>query len=80
MFVFNLYLLQMVIPAMLILLPQYQMIQWFCACSPVRRGRLTVDFAVASIVLINIKGTALSTMIFTAAIRLFQKTWRTRPY
>ena len=28
MVVFNLYLLQMVIPAMLILLPQYQMLQW----------------------------------------------------
>jgi len=28
MFVYNIYLLQMVIPAMLILLPQYQMLQW----------------------------------------------------
>lgn len=69
--VYNLYLLQMVIPAMLILLPQYQLIQWLVNLFP--------DYAVPgsftrralqllAMILINIKGTAMSTMIFTSAI------------
>jgi ABC-type glycerol-3-phosphate transport system permease component len=70
MLVYNIYLLQMVIPAMLILLPQFLMIQWFFEFFP---GYADVEWVrhglqLGAIVLINIKGTALSTMIFTAAI------------
>ena len=70
MFVYNLYLLQMVIPAMLILLPQFLIIQWAMKLVPGlwRSGLRALGPATGSIVLINIKGTALSTMIFTAAI------------
>jgi ABC-type glycerol-3-phosphate transport system permease component len=70
MLVYNIYLLQMVIPAMLILLPQFMMFQWFFEFFP---GYADVEgvrygLQLGAIVLINIKGTALSTMIFTAAI------------
>jgi raffinose/stachyose/melibiose transport system permease protein len=71
MVVYNLYLLQMVIPAMLILLPQYQMLQWLFKLFPgydVQGSFTRAVLQLLSIVLINIKGTALSTMIFTAAI------------
>jgi ABC-type glycerol-3-phosphate transport system permease component len=69
--VYNIYLLQMVIPAMLILLPQYQLLQWIFRLFPgySAQGSLTRDaLQLLSLVLINIKGTALSTMIFTSAI------------
>jgi ABC-type glycerol-3-phosphate transport system permease component len=69
--VYNIYLLQMVIPAMLILLPQYQLIQWIFRLFPgySAQGSLTRDaLQLLSLVLINIKGTALSTMIFTSAV------------
>jgi ABC-type glycerol-3-phosphate transport system permease component len=70
MVVYNTYLLQMVIPAMLILLPQYMMIQWFYKLIPgyADEGVVRTALQLFSIVLINIKGTALSVMIFTAAI------------
>jgi ABC-type glycerol-3-phosphate transport system permease component len=70
MVVYNLYLLQMVIPAMLILLPQFLIIQWFFKLFPAYAdpGTLRWGMQLGSLVLINIKGTALSTMIFTAAI------------
>jgi ABC-type glycerol-3-phosphate transport system permease component len=71
MFVYNIYLLQMVIPAMLILLPQYQLLQWVWGLFPEysSSGSITrAGLQLLSIVLINIKGTALSTMIFTSAI------------
>lgn len=71
MVVYNIYLLQMVIPAMLILLPQYQLLQWFFKLFPgyeVQGSGIRTVLQLSSIVLINIKGTALSTMIFTAAI------------
>lgn len=71
MVVYNIYLLQMVIPAMLILLPQYQLLQWFFKLFPgyeVQGSSIRTVLQLSSIVLINIKGTALSTMIFTAAI------------
>ena len=66
----NIYLLQMVIPAMLILLPQYLLIQWFYNLIPgyADEGVVRTALQLFSIVLINIKGTALSVMIFTAAI------------
>lgn len=71
MFVYNLYLLQMVIPIMLIILPQYQLFQWIFNIFPnysEQGGTLRNTFQLLSLVLINIKGTALSTMIFTSAI------------
>ncbi len=71
MIVYNIYLLQMVVPAMLILLPQYQLLQWFFKLFPAyaEQGSMTrTVLQLTSIVMINIKGTALSTMIFTAAI------------
>jgi raffinose/stachyose/melibiose transport system permease protein len=76
MFVYNIYLLQMVIPTMLILLPQYQMIQWSFRLFPsydVQGSVARTVLQLLSIVLINIKGTALSTMIFTAAISSIPK-------
>ncbi len=75
MVVYNTYLLQMVIPAMLILLPQYMMIQWFYKLIPAYadEGVVRTALQLFSIVLINIKGTALSVMIFTAAIAAIPK-------
>jgi ABC-type glycerol-3-phosphate transport system permease component len=73
--VYNVYLLQMVIPAMLILLPQYMMIQWFFKLFPgyQNEGTMRTVLQLFSIVMINIKGTALSVMIFTAAISAIPK-------
>ena len=70
MFVYNIYLLQMVIPAMLILLPQFLIVQWVFKLFPGydTPGAMRWGLQLFSIVLINIKGTALSTMIMTAAI------------
>jgi raffinose/stachyose/melibiose transport system permease protein len=65
----------MVIPAMLILLPQYLLIQWFYNLIPgyADEGVVRTVLQLFSIVLINIKGTALSVMIFTAAISSIPK-------
>ena len=73
--VYNVYLLQMVIPAMLILLPQYMMIQWIYNLIPAYadEGLVRTALQLFSIVLINVKGTALSIMIFTAAIGAIPK-------
>ena len=74
--VYNLYLLQMVIPAMLIILPQYQMLQWFFRVFPsynVQGSFTRHALQLLAMVLINIKGTALSTMIFTSAISAIPK-------
>jgi ABC-type glycerol-3-phosphate transport system permease component len=73
--VYNVYLLQMVIPAMLILLPQYQLLQWIFNVFPAYadKGLTRWGLQLLAIVLINIKGTALSTMIFTAAISAIPK-------
>lgn len=75
MFVYNIYLLQMVIPAMLILLPQFLIFQWFFRLFPGYNdpGATRWGLQLLSIILINIKGTALSTMIFTAAISAVPK-------
>jgi ABC-type glycerol-3-phosphate transport system permease component len=68
--VYNIYLLQMVIPIMLILLPQYLMFQWFFKLIPGYEnvGNMRTAMQLGSLIMINIKGTALSIMIFTAAI------------
>jgi ABC-type glycerol-3-phosphate transport system permease component len=73
--VYNIYLLQMVVPAMLILLPQYMLIQWVYNLIPgyVDEGIVRTVLQLFSIVLINIKGTALSVMIFTSAISAIPK-------
>jgi ABC-type glycerol-3-phosphate transport system permease component len=73
--VYNIYLLQMVIPTMLILLPQYQMMQWIFNLFPTygEKGPLRWALQLLAIVLINIKGTALSTMIFTSTISAIPK-------
>jgi ABC-type glycerol-3-phosphate transport system permease component len=73
--VYNLYLLQMVIPIMLILLPQYLMFQWFFKLIPgyAEDGILRTVMQLGSLIMINIKGTALSVMIFTAAISAIPK-------
>jgi ABC-type glycerol-3-phosphate transport system permease component len=76
MFVYNLYLLQMVIPIMLIILPQYQLLQWIFQLFPgfSDQGSMTRStLQLSSLILINIKGTALSTMIFTSAISSLPK-------
>lgn len=75
MLVYNIYLLQMVIPAMLILLPQYMMIQRILRLFPVyaTKGLSRQLFQLVGLVLINVKGTALSTMIFTSAISAVPK-------
>jgi raffinose/stachyose/melibiose transport system permease protein len=68
--VYNIYLLQMVVPAMLILLPQYQLFQWIFSLFPnyADKGVTRYALQLLAVVLINIKGTALSTMIFVSAI------------
>ncbi len=73
--VYNIYLLQMVIPAMLILLPQYQVLQWIMGLFPNYdvKGFTRWGLQLLAIILINVKGTALSTMIFTSAIGAIPK-------
>ena len=68
--VYNIYLLQMIIPAMLILLPQYQLFQWIFRLFPTYpdKGFTRWTLQLLALILINIKGTALSTMIFVSAI------------
>ncbi|MCZ7532712.1 MAG: carbohydrate ABC transporter permease [Acidimicrobiia bacterium] len=68
--VYSTYLLQMVIPAMLIILPQFLLIKWFTDLIPgfASPGLTRVIVQLGSIVAINIKGTAFSVLIFTAFI------------
>ncbi len=69
--VYNLYLLQMVIPIMLIILPQYQLFQWIFGVIPsysIQGSTTRFVLQLLALILINVKGTALSTMIFTSAI------------
>lgn len=70
MVVYNLFLLQMVIPPMLIILPQFLIVQWFVGLFPnTGETGLSRDIAqLLALILINIKGGALSTMLFTSAI------------
>jgi ABC-type glycerol-3-phosphate transport system permease component len=68
--IYNLYLLQMVIPSMLIILPQFMVIQWLLSLFPGsdQPGMVRWSLQFLGLILINIKGTALSTMIMTSAI------------
>jgi len=70
MFIYNLYLLQMVIPSMLIILPQFLIVQWLVGLLPDsgRAGFARYTGQILMIVLLNIKGGALSTMLFTSYI------------
>lgn len=64
--VYNSYLLNMIIPPLMIMLPQYLILARF----------LGLGDSYAALVLLNIKGTALSTMVFTAAIAAIPKELR----
>lgn len=70
-FVYNLYLLQMVIPPMLIILPQFFLVTSIWEHIPgydVSRSTSRMVAQLSILVLINIRGTALSTMIYTSYI------------
>jgi raffinose/stachyose/melibiose transport system permease protein len=73
MFIYNLYVLQMVIPTMLIIVPQFVLVQWIQALIPGTdtAGATRYVVQLVSLIALNIKGGALSTMIFTSAISAF---------
>ena len=70
MVVYNVYLLQMVIPTVLIIIPQFLMIQALIKLVPGsdKPGMARSIAQLGTLVLIFIKGGALSTMIFTTSI------------
>lgn len=70
MFIYNLYLLQMVIPTVLIIIPQFLLVQWLMRLIPgsAQPGWPRWIAQLTALVLIFIKGGALSTMVFTSAI------------
>ncbi len=75
-FVFNLYLLSAVIPVMMILLPQYVIVQWLLKLIPGYENSGSFIRAISqllAIVVLNIKGGALGTMIYTGYISTIPK-------
>ena len=70
MVVYNVYLLQMVIPTVLIIIPQFLLIQALISLVPGsdKPGMARSIAQLGTLVLIFIKGGALSTMIFTTSI------------
>jgi ABC-type glycerol-3-phosphate transport system permease component len=70
MFIYNLYLLQMVIPPMLIILPQFIVVQWLLRLFPgySEPGTMRSALQYVGLIMINIKGWAFTTMIMTSAI------------
>lgn len=70
MFIYSLYLLQMVIPPMLIILPQFLIVQRLVGLFPGSdvAGPTRNAAQILSLILLNIQGGALSTMIYTSAI------------
>jgi raffinose/stachyose/melibiose transport system permease protein len=68
--IYNLYLLQMVIPPMLIITPQFLIVQWLLKLIPGTAGAGFSRYTgqILLLVLINVKGGAVSTMIFTSYI------------
>ena len=74
--VFNMYLLSAIIPMMMLLLPQYMIVQWVLNLIPgydVSGSPARFMSQLLTIVLLNIKGGALGTMIFTAYISSIPK-------
>jgi len=70
-FVFNLYLLSAVIPLMMILLPQYMIVQGLLKLIPgyeVSDSSIRNISQIVAIILLHIKGGALGTMIYTGYI------------
>jgi ABC-type glycerol-3-phosphate transport system permease component len=70
MVVYNIYLLQMVIPTVLIIIPQFLLIQSLIGLVPGsdKPGMVRSIAQLGTLVLIFIKGGALSTMVFTTSI------------
>lgn len=70
MWIYNLYLMQMVIPTVLIIIPQFLLVQWLIGLVPGsdQPGWPRWISQLVALVLIFIKGGALSTMVFTSAI------------
>lgn len=73
--IYNLFLLQMVIPSMLVIIPQFLIQQWLLRLLP---GSAEPGFAryagqLLLLTLINVKGGAMSTMLFTSAIGAIPK-------
>jgi raffinose/stachyose/melibiose transport system permease protein len=70
MVVYNIYLLQMVIPTVLIIIPQFILIQRLIGLVPgsAQPGAVRYAAQLSALVLIFIKGGALSTMVFTTGI------------
>lgn len=69
--VYNLYLLQLIIPPMLIILPQFLLVRSVWDAIPgydVSGSSTRMWVQLAILVLLNIKGTAISTMIYTSYI------------
>ena len=74
--VYNLYLLSAVIPIMMILLPQYMIVQWLLRLIPgydVSGSTTRFVGQLLAIVALNIKGGALGTMVYTAFISSIPK-------
>lgn len=70
MVVYNVYLLQMVIPTVMIIIPQFILVQMILALIPgtAQPGTIRSTAQLVALILIFIKGGALSTMIFTTSI------------
>jgi raffinose/stachyose/melibiose transport system permease protein len=70
MIIYNLFLLQMVIPSMLVIIPQFQIQQWLLNRIPgtTNPGFMRYSMQLLLLILINVKGGAMSTMLFTSAI------------
>lgn len=70
MFVYNIFLLQMVIPTVMIIIPQFVLVQLIFSLIPGtgQPGAVRWTAQLVALVLIFIKGGALSTMIFTTSI------------
>ena len=74
--VFNLYLLSAIIPGMMILLPQYVIVQWLLNLIPgyaVSGSAARSTSQLVTIILLHIKGGALGTMVYTAYISAIPK-------
>ena len=74
--VYNLYLLSAIIPGMMVLLPQYMIVQWLLNLIPgfdVSGSSARTIGQLLAIVVLNIKGGALGTMVYTSFISAIPK-------